>query len=511
MKRVALLVFLALALSPFVARASAVPGLAVALGSATVRPGGSESLSLTALDLAGKPLARVAFQVAVTYPGTRTSVSLFGGKTDSRGRGRFTFTVPRSARPGPARIEIDVTSGALGESESVMFRVVRKTSSGTATTRTPRATAAASTPTLTPVAVPGLRLSARVLPLAATASQPVWVVVAVSVTGGKEARGAIVSAKAQFAERTVVVHGTADITGVVALRVDTSPARKAEKVVVLVNAWFARRHAFTRTSFQVAPAGGTEPTATPTSIFTPTPTSTPTFTPTETPTEMPAATATDVSLPTPFDTATPTVVPTETPTPFVPATPTATPTSTPVPTLTPTMTSTPTRTPSPTPTATSTPVPNCPGTPEACVQVVLDQINASRAQYGIAPVTLNTTQSYGAGSCVGSIGHSQAMAQSGQIWHQNPAYVSASWPNSICVRYGTAGENVGMSGQGNELSDIRYIHQLMMGENPNTPDGCAAWGGTNHACTILNPNYREVGIGLVYSGNSTWFTTDFLG
>ena len=124
----------------------------------------------------------------------------------------------------------------------------------------------------------------------------------------------------------------------------------------------------------------------------------------------------------------------------------------------------------------------------------------------MSPRTLDMTQSNGTGSCVGSIGHSQAMAASGQIWHVNPAYPRASVPNNFCESTTMWGENVGMA-SGPEWSALQTITNLMMQE-PHSAAMCATQD--NHACNILNPAFRRVGIGIVVSGGATWLTEDFL-
>jgi uncharacterized protein YkwD len=137
------------------------------------------------------------------------------------------------------------------------------------------------------------------------------------------------------------------------------------------------------------------------------------------------------------------------------------------------------------------------------MQAMLDIINQTRAQNGVGAVGLSTTESNGTSTCAGSIGHSEAMAQSGQIWHQNSAYPQASWPNDICVSITAAGENVGAFG-GDEMTALRSMHAEMMSE-PHTP-GCQG----SHACNILDPRFNQVGIGIYVYNGQTWLTEDFV-
>jgi uncharacterized protein YkwD len=139
---------------------------------------------------------------------------------------------------------------------------------------------------------------------------------------------------------------------------------------------------------------------------------------------------------------------------------------------------------------------------------MLNMLNTDRANNGAAPLTLNTTQ--GAKSLV----HSQDMAATGQIWHCNAAYPNEAFCpptmplTEIVVPYSTAGENVGQAGSGNELSDLQQLDSLMMGE-AHDPTTCATT--VNHACNIINPNFKSVGIGIYYVNNQTWLTEDFVG
>ncbi|MGH2409866.1 MAG: hypothetical protein ACRDGS_05785 [Chloroflexota bacterium] len=49
---------------------------------------------------------------------------------------------------------------------------------------------------------------------------------------------------------------------------------------------------------------------------------------------------------------------------------------------------------------------------------------------------------------------------------------------------------------------------MMMAE-AHDPSTCAAT--VNHACNILNPKFRAVGIGIDVTGGMTWLTEDFVG
>lgn len=155
----------------------------------------------------------------------------------------------------------------------------------------------------------------------------------------------------------------------------------------------------------------------------------------------------------------------------------------------------------------TTTTPNaCVGALNECSRAMLKLINLERSQNGLPKVSLKPVQSVGTSACVGSYGHSQAMARSGAIWHVNAQFPRASFPNSICVHFMHAGENVGESASGNVTGDLQALSNLMMSE-PHSKSDCTST--TNHACNILNPAFRHVGIGVYYSNGATWLTEDF--
>ena len=138
--------------------------------------------------------------------------------------------------------------------------------------------------------------------------------------------------------------------------------------------------------------------------------------------------------------------------------------------------------------------------------LVLRMLNRERAQYGLKPLRLAAVQSVGTTSCAGSVGHSIAMAQTGSIWHENSQYPRASFPKNICGQHTSVGENVGQSDTGDVAKDLQTLHNLMMSE----PHGASTCAQTiNHACAILDPTYRYVGIGIVFTKGSSWLTEDF--
>ncbi len=152
------------------------------------------------------------------------------------------------------------------------------------------------------------------------------------------------------------------------------------------------------------------------------------------------------------------------------------------------------------------PLPGC--TYNACVHLVLKLLKADRAQHGLTTLKLMGTLSHGRSSCLGSYGHSVAMAETGAIWHVNARFPLASFPQDICGTYGIEGENIAESASGNVVNDLQAVYSLMTSE-PHDSATCSAT--VNHACNILNGNFRKVGIGIYYHDGTTWLTEDFVG
>jgi hypothetical protein len=149
----------------------------------------------------------------------------------------------------------------------------------------------------------------------------------------------------------------------------------------------------------------------------------------------------------------------------------------------------------------------CPDSQDGCIQALLDLINATRAANNIGPLTLSLTQTRGTNSCVGSVGHSQAMSETGGIWNTHQGYDSASFPHDICLHNPSPGENIGYEVTGNELTDLQTMHQDMM-QQAHDATTCA--GAGNSACNILAPDFNQVGIGIYQLNGGTYVTEDFL-
>ena len=467
---------LSVGLTPQVsARSSHVSASSLRLAHGTIDARQSDTLTVTAVDLAGKVMAGAHGTAVMKYGAVSHQYTL--PKTNTAGKTVFKFKPPAGAQPGKVSVHVTVSNGALEIQLSTSFKIAGKV----------------------PVSSAILAI-ARALPPTVTAPQPVWVLVYAHDKSGVSWPNASVKISVAFGKVSANVYGKTGLDGVATIQIPTALATTKQVVKATITVTSGRNSTKLTVTFTVNAPSPT-PTATRvTSSGPPSPNSDPP-TPTPTPTDTPA----------PVDTPTPTSTdpPLQTPT----TAPTSTPTSTP----TPTATDTPTPTATDTPTVTPTPQPSCGDVntdQTACEEEIVNLINASRQQYAqqyglsLGNLTLSATQSNGTGSCVGSIGHSQAMQQSGSIWHQNPAYPQASFWNDICGGFNHAGENVGEFNSSSELTSLQAMHNAMMQE-PHDPTTCAST--INHGCNIVSGNYTRVGVGILVVGGTTWLTEDFVG
>ncbi len=150
---------------------------------------------------------------------------------------------------------------------------------------------------------------------------------------------------------------------------------------------------------------------------------------------------------------------------------------------------------------------SCAESQDGCIQALLDLINATRAANNVGPVTLSLTQTRGTPTCVGAVGHSQAMGATGAIWNTHQGYDAASFPNDICVHSLAPGENIGFEATGNELTDLQTVQQDMI-QQPHDTATCAGTG--NSACNLVASDFNQVGIGIYRANGGTYVTEDFL-
>jgi uncharacterized YkwD family protein len=107
---------------------------------------------------------------------------------------------------------------------------------------------------------------------------------------------------------------------------------------------------------------------------------------------------------------------------------------------------------------------------------MLDLVNQERAKQGIAPLKINADLEKLARM------KAQDMIDKNYFSHQSPTYGSPfDMMNKYGVKYNTAGENIA----GN--SSVQAAHTALM-------------NSAGHRQNILNPNFTEVGIGIVDGG-----------
>lgn len=160
---------------------------------------------------------------------------------------------------------------------------------------------------------------------------------------------------------------------------------------------------------------------------------------------------------------------------------------------------------------------SCPQTGKDCRGYILALVNAARATKGEVPLVLDKPLSKGIG-CVGALGHSRAMADTGTIWHIAPdeQHAGASFDRDMqgCIGNATIeGQNVGAAFYGTRAQAVTAVFNEMMAEPHDTAscDTLYAEHSTNHACTILDKRYTRIGIGIARNEGNTFITMDFLG
>jgi uncharacterized protein YkwD len=148
--------------------------------------------------------------------------------------------------------------------------------------------------------------------------------------------------------------------------------------------------------------------------------------------------------------------------------------------------------------ATARPRPPVPAPSGSGVALALNQINASRAQYGFAPLVLD-----GAITNVANA-HAWDMLNYGYFSHTGRDGSSVRTRLSRAgVPYSHAGENIceytgiGLNGT------LNWCHSAFMSE-PYP-------GYNNHIANILDPDFRRVGVGIAVSGGKVVVVWDFAG
>lgn len=115
-------------------------------------------------------------------------------------------------------------------------------------------------------------------------------------------------------------------------------------------------------------------------------------------------------------------------------------------------------------------------------------INAERAKYGIEPLKMNSTL------CTLAATKSQDMVEKNYFSHQSPTYGSSfSLLKTYHINYNCAGENLSID------KYVDYAHTALMNSEI-------------HRDNILNPSFKEIGIGIYAKGIDSYaYTQLFIG
>ena len=150
------------------------------------------------------------------------------------------------------------------------------------------------------------------------------------------------------------------------------------------------------------------------------------------------------------------------------------------------------------PPATARPRPSVPAPSGSGVALALNQINASRAQYGFAPLALD--------AAITNVANAHAWEMLNNNYFSHTGLDGSSLRTRLTragIPYSHAGENIceysgiGMNGT------LNWCHSAFMSE-PYP-------GVQNHIANILNPDFRRIGIGIAVSGGKVVVVWDFAG
>jgi len=116
------------------------------------------------------------------------------------------------------------------------------------------------------------------------------------------------------------------------------------------------------------------------------------------------------------------------------------------------------------------------------------QINATRAQHGLQPLTLN------AHLITSATEHSQYLAHN--TWTNPHVEANGSTPQSRMMAAGYVGENYGENVYGGGLATVQIAFNWWL-------------GSPIHYAGIVNSNYTDIGIGIASGPYGQFYTTDF--
>lgn len=132
------------------------------------------------------------------------------------------------------------------------------------------------------------------------------------------------------------------------------------------------------------------------------------------------------------------------------------------------------------------------------VVYALNQVNAARAQYGFAPLALDSAISQVANA------HAWDMMRTGSFSHTGSDGSSVRTRLSRAgVSYNQASENICYHSGIGVMATLDWCHSTFMSE-PYP-------GYYNHKGNILNPDFRRIGIGIASWGGKVYVVWDFVG
>jgi hypothetical protein len=147
----------------------------------------------------------------------------------------------------------------------------------------------------------------------------------------------------------------------------------------------------------------------------------------------------------------------------------------------------------------------CERSQSGCSQALLGLINRGRIEQAKSPLIFDSRQSRGfhafgsAARCVGSRGHSKAMARSGRLWRRNRAFPRASFPHDICGASRHPGEVV-TAASGTEWAALKRAATHLLSR------------GRSNAATrrLLAGRFHRAGVGIAHRNRRYFITVDLL-
>jgi uncharacterized protein YkwD len=152
--------------------------------------------------------------------------------------------------------------------------------------------------------------------------------------------------------------------------------------------------------------------------------------------------------------------------------------------------------PAPAPSRSFTPAPAVSAASDM-VQYALNQVNAARASYGFAPLSLD--------SAITAVAYAHAADMLANGYFSHDSLDGTTYKQRLTnagISYGWSGENACYLGYGGGVqATLDWCHAQFWAE-PYP-------GGGNHKDNILNPNFRRIGIGIAVGSNKVIVVWDF--